>query len=233
MKCAAPSSTSEPFRPILLAVRILRSPVTQFLLFGLMLIVLISIGTSPAGPGRRRGRGARRGPRAQRRPGALRDRPAGLGKAAPEDGARRIDRRWFARRIQPQGPGVAAGRFRRADQHLERVGNPALLQCLPAHRQPDSSCPTAQRGVLANGGTGSEISDPAIPENAGIDGIPGLQEAEPRRTGADLHPGVVTNRTRCRCCSRGTTRSTTSRNGANGSIRRSDGSPSVARCCWC
>ena len=153
-------------------MKVLRSPVTQFLLFGLLLIVLISVGTT---------RLAQDAAKVEALEEA-RELNAVLARSV-------LDDRVVARGLI-DSDGFALESYDRTVRGLLVVGAVSRVNVWTesgellysnAFRLIGSSFPLTegQEQVLALGGTGSEISDPTAPDNIGTIGTPGLKDAEP------------------------------------------------------
>lgn len=163
---------------------LLRNPVAQFLAFGLLLIVLISIGTT-----RLAQNAAQDEARAEAREvnavlaESLLDK-AGLAEA-------RFDNDGRVGALL-EGRSGAIDVYDRKVQSLLLIGlvsrvniwsESGTLIYSNAFRVIGQKFPLSddQQDVLANGGTGNEISDPLAPENVGIEGTPGLKTAQPQQ----------------------------------------------------
>lgn len=160
-------------------MRILRSPVTQFLLFALMLILLISFTTARLAQNAAEDEALAEA----RELNAVLARSAidqpGLGKAL-----RKTER-------DESIDGGSLDEFNRKVQALRLTGFVERINIwttsgtlLYSNAFPligsRFQLSAAQQAVLAEGGTGSEISDPSDPENVGTLGVPGLEASEPR-----------------------------------------------------
>lgn len=165
-------------------MRLLRNPVAQFLLFGLLLIVLISVGTTRLAQDAAKGEAL----------AGAREINAALAESL-------LDKAGLAEsRFDKDGrvPALLQGRSGAIDVYDRKVQSLLLIGLVSrvniwtesgtliysnAFRVIGREFPLTegQQDVLANGGTGSEISDPFAPENAGIEGTPGLQTADPQQ----------------------------------------------------
>lgn len=153
-------------------MKLVRSPVAQFLVFGLFLIVLISFGTTRLAQD-----AAEREALADAR--ELNESLARSVVDDPEATARLV-----------RGRTQAIDRYDREIKGLLLVGylsrvnvwtESGKLVYSNAFRLIDSTFELSrgQQQVLAEGGTSSEIADPRSPENVGAEGSPGMQSAEP------------------------------------------------------
>lgn len=155
-------------------MKLLRHPVAQFLVFGLLLITLISFGTT-----RLAQEAAEQEALAE-----ARDLNASLGRSLLD---------------QPQrADALRQGRPSAIDAYDREVQGLLLVGYLGRVNIWDESgtllysnafsligagfdLSTGQEAVLDDGGTGSEFADPTSPENLGVEGSPGMRTAQPQQ----------------------------------------------------
>lgn len=152
-------------------MKLLRSPVTQFLMFGLLLIVLISVVTT------RLAQDAAE----QEALAEARELNATVARSVVDDP------RMTRRLVQGREPAIDS--YDREVQGLLLVDHLARVniwtssgQLVYSNASPligaDFDLSEEQEAVLDEGGTSSEIADPTARENVGVEGAPGVQSAE-------------------------------------------------------
>lgn len=152
-------------------MRILRSPVAQFLVFGLLLIVLISAGTTrlAQNAAKEEALAEARELNAVLARSLIDDRAVTRGLLKDEQFALEA----YDRTVR--GP-LLVGAVSRVNVWAED-GDLLYSNAFRLLGSQFSLTP-GQQNVFTSGGTGSEISDPKAPENVGTIGTPGLQAAE-------------------------------------------------------
>lgn len=161
-------------------MKLLRSPVTQFLAFGLLVIGLLSVGTT-----RLAQEAAQEEALAEARelnavlarssrdtPGlanALRkaERDVSVDGGSLDSYDRKVQALLLVGYVERINIWTASGRI------VYSNAFPLIGRTFPLSE--------GQQRILAEGGTGSEVADPSEPENAGMAGRPGLQSSEPQQ----------------------------------------------------
>lgn len=160
-------------------MKVLRSPVAQFLAFGLLLIALISSGTT------------RLAQNAAEEEALAEARELNAVLARSSQDTPGLERALRKEQADESIGGGSLDAYDRKVQALLLIGYVERVNIwtesgliIYSNAYPvigrSFSLTEEQQDVVSNGGTGSEISDPTSPENAGLAGRPGLEAAEPQ-----------------------------------------------------